>query len=81
MHAELLVTMANDIANFFTAESGDTAPEEIARHIKRFWDPRMRKQIAEYVQSGGHGLSTAALAGVKLLAPPLPLPPRRAEDG
>jgi formate dehydrogenase subunit delta len=83
MHVERLVAMANDIANFFAAESGDAAPDDIARHIKRFWEPRMRAQIAEYAQAGGHGLSAPALAAAKLLASsPTPAPvPSAAKAG
>ena len=69
MHVERLVTMANDIAQFFVAESGEAAPADIARHLKRFWDPRMRAQISAHAQAGGHGLSAPALAAVKLLEP------------
>jgi formate dehydrogenase subunit delta len=69
MNVERLVVMANDIANFFVAEAGaDGAPEQVAIHIRKFWDPRMRAQIAAHAQAGGHGLSAAALAAAKLIA-------------
>lgn len=69
MHVERLVTMANDIGSFFIAESGpDAAPEQIANHMRRFWDPRMRTQLAEHAAAGGHGLSAPALAAARLLA-------------
>ena len=28
----------------------------IANHIKKFWDPRMRKAIFAYIDAGGDGL-------------------------
>jgi formate dehydrogenase subunit delta len=28
----------------------------VAQHLKRFWDPRMRKEIVAYVDNGGAGL-------------------------
>jgi formate dehydrogenase subunit delta len=28
----------------------------VATHLKRFWDPRMRKEIVAYVEGGGAGL-------------------------
>jgi formate dehydrogenase subunit delta len=69
MHIEQLVTMANDIAAFFHgASEPDAAPRSIADHLRRFWDPRMRKQIIEYYHAGGSGLSELARAGVALLA-------------
>jgi formate dehydrogenase subunit delta len=64
-----LVTMANDIAAFFDAASdaGESA-QSVAAHLRRYWDPRMRKQIVQYVASGGEGLVPIARAAVELLA-------------
>ncbi len=69
MHNEILVQMANDIANFFhgAAEAG-TAPRSVADHFRRYWDPRMRKQIMAYYAAGGAGLSDIAREAVGLLA-------------
>jgi formate dehydrogenase subunit delta len=54
MNIEHLVRMANDIGNFFKAEPDHAdAVDGVARHLKRFWDPRMRKEILAYVDSGG----------------------------
>jgi formate dehydrogenase subunit delta len=70
MNVESLVTMANQIADFFVSEAGpETAPNEIAAHITRFWAPRMRAQYIEYAGSGGPGLHPAALAAATLLSP------------
>jgi len=41
---------------------------EYWRHLKRYWDPRMRKQIIEHFRSGGVGLDELALQGVAALA-------------
>jgi formate dehydrogenase subunit delta len=69
MHIEQLVTMANDIAAFFHGASDpDVAGRDVANHLRRNWDPRMRKQIIEYCSAGGTGLSDLARAGVGLLA-------------
>jgi formate dehydrogenase subunit delta len=44
--------MANQIGAFFAAESERSAAlEGIANHLKRFWDPRMRKQIVQAIDS------------------------------
>lgn len=70
MHIERLVEMANEIGTFFLSEAGaDGAPKEIASHITRFWDPRMRAQLIEHAKSGGAGLSQAAQQAALLLAP------------
>lgn len=57
MDAGKLVKMANDIAAFFAAEpERRTALEGIATHLKRFWDPRMRRAILAVLDAGGSGL-------------------------
>lgn len=52
---EHLVSMANDIAVNLSFHAD--ADERIADHINRFWAPRMRSLLIEYVASGGQGLS------------------------
>ena len=57
MNIERLVHMANDIGNFFKAEPDHAqAVEGVANHIRRFWDPRMRKEILAYAEGGGEGM-------------------------
>lgn len=69
MHIEHLVQMANEIAAFFDGASDEgEAAKNVAAHLRRYWDPRMRKQIAEHVQAGGPGLTSLARASVELLA-------------
>jgi formate dehydrogenase subunit delta len=72
LDVEHLVAMANDIANFFDAESGkDKAPESVRFHMSRYWESRMRKAIIEHVRDkGGAGLSDTARAAVEKLASP-----------
>jgi formate dehydrogenase subunit delta len=69
MHIEQLVRMANDIGAFFQSEpSRDAAIHAIADHLKRFWDPRMRKQIIQHFNEGGDGLADLPRASISLLA-------------
>ena len=78
MHAERLVTMANEIAAFFDAASDEgQAAQSIALHLRRFWDPRMREQIVQYSKAGGAGFTPLAKAGVELLASEQPSSNRR----
>ncbi len=57
MNIDHLVRMANDIGNFFKAEPDHAqAVEGVATHIRRFWDPRMRKEILAYAEGGGAGM-------------------------
>lgn len=61
MDISILVRMANDIANYFEAyPDRQQAIADIAAHLKNFWDPSMRRQIAEHVAAGGNGLHEAA---------------------
>lgn len=67
MKPEHMVHMANQIAGFFAAYPREQAIDGIADHIKKFWEPRMRKALFEYVDQGGAGLQELVLASVKKL--------------
>jgi formate dehydrogenase subunit delta len=51
-----LIYMANQIGTFFNSQGDARAVPGIADHIKKFWDPRMRKQIMAHLEAGGDGL-------------------------
>lgn len=68
MKADRLVHMANQIADFFSSYPQEQAVAGVADHLHKFWDPRMRKQIIEYVGTDGAGLRDIALAAIKKLA-------------
>lgn len=71
MDIKRLVGMANDIARFYTAEPDhEVALDEIASHITRFWDPRMRRALAEHVAGGGEGLADLAREAAKRVRVP-----------
>ena len=68
MNVERLVEMVNDIANFFHSEPDHAAAVAgIAGHLRKFWEPRMRKQIIAHLDAGGHGLSDLGREGVQEL--------------
>jgi formate dehydrogenase subunit delta len=68
VNVDNLVKMANDIAAFFASESDrEKAKGDVASHLRRFWDPRMRKEIIRHAQGGGVGLSDLALDAVRIL--------------
>jgi formate dehydrogenase subunit delta len=48
--------MANQIGKFFQSQGHGKAVSGTAEHIKKFWDPRMRKQIFAHLDAGGAGL-------------------------
>jgi len=52
MNIDRLVTMACDITRFFDAEPDDgAAAGAIAHHLRRFWDPRMRRALIAHSQA------------------------------
>lgn len=68
MNIEKLISMANDIAVFFNAESDkDIAAEGVSKHILRSWEPRMRKEIITYYKENGANLSPLASQAIKKL--------------
>ena len=62
MNPDKLVKMANQIASFFAAEPDrKVAIAGVADHIKRFWDPRMRREILRWTDDhNGEGLNALA---------------------
>jgi formate dehydrogenase subunit delta len=73
---EHLVQMANDIAAFFAAEPDrESAVDAIATHLRRYWAPRMRRQIFAHLDAGGAGLSELAREAIAQLAAREPAPP------
>jgi formate dehydrogenase subunit delta len=72
MDASRLVYMANQIGKFFVTEDPKTAVAMIADHIKKFWDPRMRKELAAHVEAGGKGLDAPVVEALRKLQVPAP---------
>ncbi len=65
-----LVTMANQIADFFRTSSPDHAEavKATAEHLRSFWEPRMRSDIiAHMTKTGGEGLNEVAREAVQML--------------
>jgi formate dehydrogenase subunit delta len=76
MNIDLLVKMVNEISAYFASEpDAEQAAKDVAGHLKRYWEPRMRRQIIMYYnERQGAGLSELALHGVRLLAAAEPSP-------
>ncbi len=51
MSPEKLAYMANQIGKFFAHQKDAEAVASIEDHIRKFWDPRMRRQIVEALDS------------------------------
>ncbi|MBD9374869.1 formate dehydrogenase subunit delta [Rhizobium sp. ARZ01] len=68
-----LVRMANQIATFFHSQPGEDGSKNVATHINKFWEPRMRRQFFELVENrGGEGLDPMVLDAVPLIRRPPP---------
>lgn len=70
MNIQHLVKMANDIGLYFAAYPDRAQAErDVANHLTKFWDPRMRAQIVAYVRdNNGEGLSDISLGAVRQLS-------------
>jgi formate dehydrogenase subunit delta len=70
MNIDLLIKMANEISAYFASEpDAEQAAGDVAGHLRRYWEPRMRRQIiTHYEERRGAGLSDLALRGVGVLA-------------
>ncbi|WP_144630963.1 formate dehydrogenase subunit delta [Bordetella genomosp. 13] len=45
-----LIRMANRIGDFFAAmPDHDEATEGVANHIQKFWEPRMRRELLDFL--------------------------------
>lgn len=67
MSIEHLVTMANQIGDFFKAEPDQAqAQKDIAQHLKRFWARQMRNELAAHIsQKSGEGLQPIVVSAIK----------------
>lgn len=69
MSSEHLVKMANDIEAFFRSDPDrEAAIAGIENHIRRFWEPRMRKQIVAHLQAGGAGMGELVKLAIQKIA-------------
>src|SRR5215470_1203837 len=71
MNIDLLIKMTNEIGDFFKgADVNDSkaAAQDVANHLRRYWDPRMRVQMLKYYEERqGAGLTDLAKNAVALL--------------
>lgn len=75
MSHDRLVYMANQIGKFFNSQGRDKAVPGIAEHIRKFWDPRMRRTIMAHLHAGGAGLDPHVRDAIETLRLPSSAPP------
>ena len=82
MNIDLLIKMTNEIGEFFAGvEVNDpqAAARDVANHLKRYWEPRMRAQMLKYYEERqGAGLTELAKNAVGLLYAASQAPPSAA---
>jgi formate dehydrogenase subunit delta len=65
-HDAKLAYMANQIGKFFAHQPADQAVDDIADHLLKFWDPRMRRAIvAQLDHSDLAGLDALVVKAVE----------------
>jgi formate dehydrogenase subunit delta len=74
MSPDRLIYMANQIGTFFQSQGHDKAVPGIAEHIKKFWDPRMKRAIFAHLDAGGAGLEANVREAIATLKAATPLP-------
>ncbi len=69
MNSAKLIKMANQIAAFFEAmPNREQSVRDVAAHIQRNWEPRMRTALVQHVNKHGDaGLSSIAREALPLL--------------
>lgn len=67
MEALKLVKMANEIASFFESDPDrNVAREGVANHLRRFWEPRMRRELFAWLDAqAGAGLKPLVLEALQ----------------
>jgi len=65
-----LVYMANQIGKFFCSQERAKAAPDIADHLMKFWDPRMRKAILTHLENGGAGLDPEVREAIAMVKVP-----------
>lgn len=67
MDSHNMVHRANQIALNFASYPHEDAVAKTTTHLKMYWEPRMKKQLHEYVAKGGGGLHELVLEAEKRL--------------
>ena len=67
MDANKLVGMLNQIATFYRRRPPEQAASEVALHVEKFWEARMRQAIYAHLDAGGAGLDDNARDALVLL--------------
>ncbi|MEQ1756285.1 MAG: formate dehydrogenase subunit delta [Micropepsaceae bacterium] len=67
MPPEKLIMMANQIASFFRAQGEGAAPSAVADHLRKFWEPDMRRALVLALQTDGARMDPVVVRAAELL--------------
>ncbi len=64
---EKLARMANQIGDFYSAMPEKEATEGVATHLRRFWTPKMIRELVAFADEGHARLNATAARAVAAL--------------
>ncbi|MET0995025.1 MAG: formate dehydrogenase subunit delta [Mycobacterium sp.] len=67
LHDAAEIRMVNNIAVHFRYLPTEQAAAAVADHVKRFWDPRMKRRLFELAAAEAEDLDPVAVAAAALL--------------
>ncbi len=62
-----LVRMANQIGDFYAAMPENEAADSAATHLRRYWTPKMIRELVAFTKAGHPGLNPTAARAVAAL--------------
>ena len=68
-----MIREANQIATFFHSKHHDEGVAGVAEHLNKFWEPRMRRQFFELIDSGGEGFDELVIEASATVRRPEPI--------
>ncbi|MCW2520415.1 MAG: formate dehydrogenase [Mycobacterium sp.] len=67
VHDAAEIRLINQVVIHFGYLPEDQAVTEVAEHVRKFWDPRMKRRLFDLVDSEAGQLEPVALAAAALL--------------
>jgi len=67
VHQAAEIRLINKVVVHFGYLPVDQAVTQVADHVRKFWDPRMKRRLFELVDSEAGELEPVALAAAELL--------------
>ena len=67
MAPKRIVSMANQIGDFFAPYPPERRAEGVRNHLRTYWDPRMREDLLALIAAGEADLSPHVVEGARLL--------------